>query len=859
MSRSEDTEVALHFAAGGSELREWIKAHPGPQEQIERIVLGALDYDAMKGEDLAQRREQAIKRTDEDLHSNLAELFPNLKCLHLWCLKEITEVPVLPKYFRELDVRGCVDLKKLPDLPESLELLDLSYCTALPQDALEGYSLRDLMYFHIDGCAQLDEAYVEAILRSNRGTKKKPSSDELAAFKATWGAGLKEFTAENCGQWTCLRLPRSHSLRKLDLSGCTQLAEIKNIDQQRSLHHLNVNGCEALKTIDAFYPGEIDSEKGVKDMPLQYFTCDGCDSFSEFLGMDIRSIHRSSRPDHNVAETFKMLCRHADSVDKIVMSKVLLLGSGRCGKTTIAKALRYYDQSKDERNAKFDPATHSDSTEGIHCIEWKTDFRGPGVTETGIANIWDFGGQELYHNTHRLFASEGSVYIIALTDPDTQKARVESELGERSEEKVIVYKKENEYREIKYWLDYIRTVQGIKTMDDFAKELHRLSIHIVYTGSTDSDEAVSQVKAQAGEYLCHVGSDIPITVLDFPDEKSSRAKRRSAEDQFQPVAYWLKRALFRQADAYGMRGPSVFRQASELVSDRIRSGKHEESFADWTGTTTELSGRRWSKEIHVRHAKVIAQYLHDCGRLFWLKNRGQSRVVFNQQWACDLVYALMEYDHKLVETGMTRSYFNESDFKKWIQAYEPLKNRFTDLWTLDFFVGFLDQCQICIRVGKDRMVAVQSALLPHPKMGILESALFQWNKVAGELGETAINHSFCLSGKREDEAFTYLIGNSDYRDLLANLCQHAHGELQPYLFGDNKDRQDNEWYHSASPDPELIIWEDGFQLHLRRASDSDDPSGQLIIRVEWQDYTDRKSGRRTYNGGLYIQLLCTDE
>ncbi len=61
--------------------------------------------------------------------------------------------------------------------------------------------------------------------------------------------------------------------------------------------------------------------------------------------------------------------------------------------------------------------------------------------------IWDFGGQDLYHQTHRLFFESGAIYVVAW-DP------FEADREDHNEGNFYTDKK----RPISYWIDQIRSV-----------------------------------------------------------------------------------------------------------------------------------------------------------------------------------------------------------------------------------------------------------------------------------------------------------------------------------------------------------------------------------------------------------------
>ncbi len=79
-------------------------------------------------------------------------------------------------------------------------------------------------------------------------------------------------------------------------------------------------------------------------------------------------------------------------------TKLLLVGYGAVGKTSLMKRLVYNKYNGDEL-----------STEGIEIKRW--NLKTENNSELKI-NIWDFGGQEIYHSTHQFFLSKRSIYLL---------------------------------------------------------------------------------------------------------------------------------------------------------------------------------------------------------------------------------------------------------------------------------------------------------------------------------------------------------------------------------------------------------------------------------------------------------------
>ena len=81
-------------------------------------------------------------------------------------------------------------------------------------------------------------------------------------------------------------------------------------------------------------------------------------------------------------------------------AKLILVGEGGAGKTSLAKKIDTQD---------YELQDNEKSTEGIDVIRW--DFSLPNGNIFRV-NIWDFGGQEIYHATHQFFLTKRSLYLL---------------------------------------------------------------------------------------------------------------------------------------------------------------------------------------------------------------------------------------------------------------------------------------------------------------------------------------------------------------------------------------------------------------------------------------------------------------
>jgi Leucine-rich repeat (LRR) protein len=102
-------------------------------------------------------------------------------------------------------------------------------------------------------------------------------------------------------------------------------------------------------------------------------------------------------------------------VDYLCEAKLLIVGEAGAGKTSLARKIE---------NPAYGLKPREPSTEGIDVIRW--GFPAAIRTREGGAerllkrdfsvNVWDFGGQEIYHATHQFFLTRRSLYLLVADD-----------------------------------------------------------------------------------------------------------------------------------------------------------------------------------------------------------------------------------------------------------------------------------------------------------------------------------------------------------------------------------------------------------------------------------------------------------
>lgn len=208
-------------------------------------------------------------------------------------------------------------------------------------------------------------------------------------------------------------------------------------------------------------------------------------------------------------ESIRFFFKELEEIDYLYEVKLIIVGEGRVGKTCISKALI-------DNTFKLDD---EESTEGININSWIIPNHEIIETNDKIQrdfqiNIWDFGGQEIYHSTHQFFLTKRSMYML-----------------------VTESRKEDSYDDFFYWLNIIKLLGDkspviivLNKSDQPTKELpikdyketftnivafQKLSLKEGYEHTrTQFRNALKQIAAN----LPHIGNPLPKVWVDIRRE-----------------------------------------------------------------------------------------------------------------------------------------------------------------------------------------------------------------------------------------------------------------------------------------------------------------------------------------------------
>jgi len=179
------------------------------------------------------------------------------------------------------------------------------------------------------------------------------------------------------------------NLQKLDLSN-NQLSELpKKITQLKNLQYLNLSNNQLSEL-----PKRIIDLENLEIKWREDYSSEGI--ILEGNPLESPPIEIVKKGREAVIEYFKSLEGEKQVLNEV---KVLLVGEGGAGKTSLVKRLL---------GKKFDK--EESKTEGINIEKWGVNEGGKKIK----VHLWDFGGQEIMHDTHQFFLSKCSLYVLVL-------------------------------------------------------------------------------------------------------------------------------------------------------------------------------------------------------------------------------------------------------------------------------------------------------------------------------------------------------------------------------------------------------------------------------------------------------------
>ncbi|MBC8029843.1 MAG: TIR domain-containing protein [Pyrinomonadaceae bacterium] len=361
----------------------------------------------------------------------------------------------LPESIRDLTWlrRLYVDQNKLTELPDwidelvELEVLWIAYnpLKTLPSSLRR---LRKLREINISGSKL---SAVSDVIGSLTGLRKLVVGDLGLRVLPDWIRGLQKLDSLYLYGNRWIKLPdwivELSQLERLGLNDNQLNALPTSLRHLRKLRYVNIDGNPLLNL-----PTEISGSRDAKKI-LDYY--------------------------------FRINFREAPPLNEF---KLILVGRGGVGKTTLVHRL-VTDKYKEFKR-----------TPGIKITKWPVEIDGDDVR----AHVWDFGGQEIMHGTHRFFMTERALYLVFISGREG-----------------------TEDRDAEYWLSLVRSFAGdvpvivlLNKWDDYSFELNRELLREKYGNLTfvETDSKTDTGIPELRKKICQLARKLPGLKAAWPGE-----------------------------------------------------------------------------------------------------------------------------------------------------------------------------------------------------------------------------------------------------------------------------------------------------------------------------------------------------
>lgn len=446
-------------------------------------------------------------------------------------------------------------------------------------------------------------------------------------------SSLKELYLNNNQIEKISGLDKLSSLQKLYL-GSNQINEISGLDKLSSLHKLNLksNNISKISTMDTFESVQI---LILFDNPIQNLPV-------ALLG---ESYNENCKA--NLISWFRDLARESEENNTI---KLFLNGNGNAGKTSLVEALK-------NGQCKEEPA----STHGI-LISF-LDL--PDEDNKIRFMIWDFGGQEIYHSTHRLFLSSEAIHLV-ITDNETENlAEIQTSVSDR------ITAESMRHLPLGYWLHTVKELSPessvilLRNKADLHSEIHPT----IQSSVGHCDDVELQLSATEGTNI----ESLRIKIKD-------QAKKLK-DHGFELPASWIR--------------------VRDFCLYNLENKRHKK--------TTKVAFKRFCVQyfdVLPLSFDSLLTFLHHSGALFKNEKYLGETLILDQRWALNAIYKPFERGHIFYRL-MRKNSKGTADIDSLFQAFGNLYQK-DEKW---LFVELMLSCQVCFKTNDRKELSKDSVLV----------------------------------------------------------------------------------------------------------------------------------------------------
>ena len=578
-----------------------------PQELACLTGLQELDCSRTQVSDLEPLREFASLEYLNFWSTNVSSLVPlrgltslvSLNCIST----QVTNLKPL-RYLTSLQIIDCSstlvsDLEPLRDLTSlqklncgativndleplrdltSLRFIDCSATQVSDLEALQG--LKNLQFLF---CGGTKVSELKALRRLTSLISLDCSHTQLSESDLEPLQGIATLLRLTCNATLVSKLEQLRCFASLQILDCssTQVSDLEPIVDLQTLHTLYIRNLK----ISEFPRKLLFSEK------LHTLDLKG----ANIPGIPEEALYSDEGGFYNCLPALRahVLDLEVEAIP-INSVKILVLGNGGVGKTQLCRHLAV---------EPFDPTVLT-----THGIALRTI--APASEGDVTQYLWDFGGQDIYHSAHTLFMRTAAVFVVLWTPEQEAMVASDNDNDDPLERR----------HPLTYWLEYVRTLGRPDS-----------PVLVVQSQCDDPGHAVAVPPVDAG-LLESFGC---LRVCNF----SARTRRGAAS---------LQEALA-DANTYlrDRDGISSIGRGRHLVWQQLETWRQADQQLPAPQrlhrTLSQAEFARLCEQIGgVSSPEALLRFLHNKGVVFHSPDLFHNRILLDQSWALDAVYAVFE-------------------------------------------------------------------------------------------------------------------------------------------------------------------------------------------------------------------------
>lgn len=411
---------------------------------------------------------------------------------------------------------------------------------------------------------------------------------------------------------THLYLAKNPDLKKLEITEALLSLEVLNVDQC-DLEELPMDSILSPDFITLYANGIFP-----KNIPHVFLSKENSKNCVEKARLWFREIKNSG-----------------PNVQRNNQVKLMLLGNGSAGKSSLLCA---FENGK----CQCDPPHKS-----THGMEMKTLSKGDLVY-----NVWDFGGQEIYHNTHRLFLESPAVQLI-LFDPKIEESyragirRPDRETGEPVPDQPIAY-----------WYETARELSAKSQFLLVQNKLDESPLEDALARKFALGQQMELVQTSA-----HTGQKVNYIEFIIGD-------------------------LAKKLPDYHMLVSASWLAVRDHLAENLKKVDPER-----TVSKSDFYALCQQKGVLPETQDLLLEYLHHSGFVYTNKYL-KEEIIVDQKWALEAIYKLFKRDAPYYQDFRRQSNGQISVYR----IFEIFGDAYTVQQKL-LFLSFMESCGICFKLN----------------------------------------------------------------------------------------------------------------------------------------------------------------